>query len=351
MVVDVGEEELASGTTKRIKDALRLTDRGDVEQIVRHTMKGKEKESVKKGDLSFELTELAQDERDELKVRDELGQASEPTPGIVPIFEYEFINKKGEYKKRFFSERCDGDVTSLIFTKKKGGGLEPLPPEQRDTKRALHLLRDSVDIFERLHEAGLALLDLRLANILRKKDRPLLSDMASCTPMGCQFNRLLPGDDQIRPPEVLYAEKGKEPVLDEKSDLYAFGLALWEAYDPDGVAAFRDERFDGRQLLSLNAALAEGRSKGETPEILKKAKELDAERAQKRLGKLTASGDPVQGLIAELLDPDSTKRPQSFAEVKDKFSPALADYDAKERPSQPLGPEAIRRSVSPSSGV
>ena len=72
--------------------------------------------------------------------------------------------------------------------------------------------------------------------------------MGSCTRMGVRADASLPGDFEIRPPEVLFAKKGQEPKLDGSLDIYAFGLALWEAYDPDAVGEFRAAQFNAKGL-------------------------------------------------------------------------------------------------------
>ena len=103
---------------------------------------------------------MASDEQVEIRIRKDL----KGVPGIVPIFVYEYLNEEGEYRKRFLSERCDGDIASLIFAKKKGtrGGLEPLPVGSRQTRKALRLLCDACSIFEQFHARHIAFLDLRL---------------------------------------------------------------------------------------------------------------------------------------------------------------------------------------------
>ena len=303
VVVDIGVEELARGSSKRIKDLTRATSEGELGRIVRHTRTVSEKELRQ----PLEQTIMASDEQVEIRIRKDL----KGVPGIVPIFVYEYLNEEGEYRKRFLSERCDGDIASLIFAKKKGtrGGLEPLPVGSRQTRKALRLLCDACSIFEQFHARHIAFLDLRLPNILMKDRAPMISDMGSCTHMGVPADARLPGDTEIRPPEVLFATHEQEPKLDKSLDIYAFGLALWEAYDPEGVGAFRAAR-----------RVSGGFTKG--PEEFRQSD-------QGFLNVLRATEDPVKSLIADLLALEPTERPKSFGEVRERLDSAIKTLEQK----------------------
>ena len=309
MVADFGERQLAAGQTKRIKASFRLTTRGGYQPLVRPTIQQREKEAlaaVKKQDrlTEFERTAAIKDVRDELRVREELEAAGGPIPGVVPITEHEYESETGEIQRRFTMERFDGDVQSLIFKKGASGSLEPRPVGERHTGKALHVLCDSLSILSELHRRKFAHLDLRSANILRSGDEAKMADLASCTRMGGQFDMQLPGDKKILPLEILYAKRAEMPQLGPGLDLFAFGLALQEAYDPSEAEAYDRGIYDSQGRLG--------------------PKDRVTQHCTDHVQRLRGTGDPIKILIADLLDPNPAKRPKSAGDVQKRLSKALA---------------------------
>jgi len=160
------------------------------------------------------------------------------------------------------------------------------------------------------HQAGVLHRDIKPSNVLLAGDRVVVLDFGIArveSAAGLTQPGALVGSFLYMSPEQLDAQP-----LDERSDVYQFGLLMWE------VAA------GARPYVDLSPPDAVGR------------------RLAQGVPPLPAAA-PVAALTARCLETDPARRPASFAQVLESFDEVTLAPDAPE----PVGKQTIPRAIGP----
>ena len=235
-----------------------------------------------------------------------------PVPNLLEITPIPYVNARGEPKIRYVAQRGFGTIYSLVFNRETG---EPLPVEERKTRRALLGAEDGLKAVVELHRRNIVHRDIRGENILFLEDEDekpegRLSDLGLAVRlpqrdfMGDPYT---PGGiPAYTAPEVIL---GTATRYDPSMDMYPFGIILLELVHPERAA----------ELQELQGSLLIANAKGERNVTIqgKYTKTFDevVDVYIKTLAtiqeQLRSTGNPLDSLTANLIEYDPGMWPTS----------------------------------------
>lgn len=219
--------------------------------------------------------------------------------GILDIQKFQYVGKKGEVKERYLSERCEGDISKLLYTRKEiapyitrdvfdlsGKDKEGNPINKKS--KVLTCYRDALKGLAFMHEHKIVHRDLKPENILHREGKGFLSDFGSAVNVGEQKDR--GGTIGFMAPEVIRRPWDEYAT---SSDMFSFGMMLLEVIDNEAFSRLRD----------MQSGLIEGGQPGVSYEGYCKA--LEEIRGQ------LDQGDALSKMAGDLINLDPEVRPSS----------------------------------------
>jgi hypothetical protein len=276
LLADYGIEYIGKGTFKRVKSGFRILSEGALDPFVRYTVTEKKPAQRKRF-----LTDI----KKELDIRDQLG----PIPYLLGVKKIQYVNRSGILKNRYVSEKCNSDVYAMVYDP-KAEGVELLPIDARQVSLAKKCCRDALEALGSLHAKGFVHLDVKPENILSKNGEGRLADLG----FACKANieTQFFGTPAYFSPELLLARSEKRNILsDPKMDMYAFGMTLLMIVKPELAQGLLNAQYEAQDADWAKEKIVQFDSV------------LDVVRDT-----LVKSSDPMDQLLAAMLDPDHQTR-------------------------------------------
>ena len=292
LVADVAVGVIGRGSFKKAKKEHKILADGSIQNAARNSRA--EKDPYQEG--AWRSPKI----QEELDIRERLG----PILHLLPfVHSGSYINKKGKQKERYESPLCDGNLETLS---------DSIRTDPKMRIQSLHIFLDALSALADMHAQGFIHRDFKPKNIFFKGDQGFLADLGlatysrdyssvDCSSIGTK--PYLPGgfsgdyDPQIIQPLG-------QPIIGQLIEMFSVGATLLDIYRQDLKDEFSNIQQDYWDDISSGKEWAD------------RIANLQDKLVKKPDG---SEGSDLDKLIAQLIDPVSTKHPSS-AETKERLT-------------------------------